>query len=288
MEAWFEKNVLEPDFPFRLFPNEGCYPATHHWHDEIEIIYMTTGSVKVGVNDKLYELEKGDILLISSGDIHYFLPEYNGSNRVVIQFNLSIFDNAASAVSDRKEFRPLFHRSKRLSRYWGRDVKLEMENYIKTIIKEYDEKKEGYKLALKARLYDLIVMLLRKVPMETLTFEEVSRQREALYRMENVFQYVENNYCFEIFLEDAAKEAGFSVYHFTRFFKQNTGMTFVQYLSNFRITKAEWLLLNNDFTITEIAYRCGFNSIKTFNRVFKDLKKLSPSEYRKKQIMRIS
>lgn len=133
MEAWFEKNVLEPDFPFRLFINEGSCPVAHHWHNEIEIIYMIEGSVKVGVNDKMYNLMKGDILLINSGDIHCFMPEYNQSNRIVIQFNLSIFDNIDSAISDKKEIRLLFDRSKRLSRYWDSDVKAEMEEQIRIL-----------------------------------------------------------------------------------------------------------------------------------------------------------
>lgn len=288
MEAWLEKNILDPDFPFRLFLNEGSYPASHHWHDEIEIIYMIKGGVKVGVNNKTYNLKEGDILLISSGDIHYFLPEYNHSNRVVIQFNLSIFDNFFSVINERKEIRPLFDRSKRLSSDWHIKVKQEMEKQINGIIEEYNCKSPGYKLALKARLYDLIVLLIRKVPIENLTSEEENKHREVLNRLENVFQYVENNYGLEISLTDAAKQAGFSVYHFTRFFKQNTGITFIKYLNTFRITKAEWLLLNNDLSITEIAYRCGFNSVKTFNRVFKELKSLSPTEYIKKQKMRIN
>lgn len=284
MEAWFEKCVLEPDFPFRLFPNEGSFGVAHHWHDEIEIIYMVEGSVRVGVNNKMYDVMEGDILLISSGDIHCFMPESSHSNRVVIQFNLSIFDNFTSIVKERKEIRPLFDRSKRLSRYWDKDVKADMEKQIKSLIREYDDKKEGYKLALKARLYDLVVLLIRKVPMETRTYEEESKQRDTLSRLENVFQYVENNYYSGISLEQAACEAGFSTYHFTRFFKQNTGITFSQYLSNFRITKAEWLLMNDDCNITEVAYKSGFNSIKTFNRVFKSHKGQTPSEYRKSKI----
>jgi AraC-like DNA-binding protein/quercetin dioxygenase-like cupin family protein len=287
MEAWLEKNLLEPNFPFRLFFDEGKIPVSHHWHDEIEIIYMIGESVRVGVNNKMYALQAGDILLISSGDIHCFLPDSSMGTRIVIQFNLAIFDNFASIMSERKEIRPLFDCSKRLSTEWSTNVKLEMENQIKGIAEEYNKKEEGYKLALKARLYDLVVLLLRKVPMERLSFEEESRHREALNRLESIFQFVEDTYLSDITLEVAAKVAGFSVYHFSRFFKNNTGITFGQYLSNFRITKAEWLLMKNEQSITEIAYKCGFNSIKTFNRVFKQIKGYSPSEY-KKQNMRIS
>ncbi|MCM0650851.1 AraC family transcriptional regulator [Clostridium swellfunianum] len=287
MEAWQEKNLLDPSFPFKLIIDGGKCPVSHHWHDEVEIIYMTNGSVKVGVNNKMYNIKAGDILLISSGDIHCFLPDSSIGSRIVIQFNLAIFDSLGAFMNERKEIRPLFDCSKRLSSEWRTEVKQEMENQIKGIFEEYNKKEEGYKLALKARLYDLVVLLLRKVPMERLSFEEENRHREALGRLENIFRFVEDNYLSDISLEEAAKTAGFSVYHFTRFFKMKTGITFGQYLSSFRVTKAEWLLMNNEHSITEIAYKCGFNSVKTFNRVFKQLKGYSPSEY-KKQNMRTS
>ena len=140
MEAWLEKNLLEPNFPFRLFMDEGKIPVSHHWHDEIEIIYMIGGNVKVGVNNKMYDIQAGDILLISSGDIHCFLPDLSMGTRIVIQFNLAIFDNFASIMSERKEIRPLFDCSKRLSTEWSTEVKLEMENQIKGIVEEYDKK----------------------------------------------------------------------------------------------------------------------------------------------------
>lgn len=287
MEAWLEKNLLDPSFPFKLFIDNGKFPVSHHWHDEVEIIYMIHGSVKVGVNDNMYDIKAGDILLISSGDIHYFLPDSSIGTRVVIQFNLAIFDSLSSTMRERKEIRPLFDCSKRLSSEWKTEVKNEMENQIKGITEEYNRKDEGYRLALKARLYDLVVLLLRKVPMERLSVEEETRHREALGRLESIFRFVEENYLSDIDLEEAASLAGFSVYHFTRFFKSKTGITFGQYLSSFRITKAEWLLLKDEDNITEVAYKCGFNSIKTFDRVFKQLKGCSPSEY-KKQNMRTS
>lgn len=64
---------------------------------------------------------------------------------------------------------------------------------------------------------------------------------------------------------------------FLRFpLSENAGMTFLDYLNNFRITKAEWFLMDKE----EVAYKSGFNSVKSFNRVFKDLK-CATMEYKK-------
>lgn len=286
MVGWMEKNVLEKNFPFKLFFDDGLGGCSPHWHDEVEIIYIVEGKVKVGVNNNIYLLNNGDILLIGAGDIHYFLP-VKGSNRVVIQFNMTIFQNFTSDDEEKKTIGPVFDNSNRISSKWPIDAKDEIEKQIQGLIDEYTKRQDGYKLALKARLYDLAVMLLRRVPLDKNFNEQKIRQKENLRRLENIFTYVEKNYQSEIKLEDAAAAAGFSIYHFARFFKQNTGMTFVQYLNNYKITRAEWLLMNEETTITDIAFKSGFNSVKTFNRVFRQIKGHSPTEY-KKQNMRIT
>jgi AraC-like DNA-binding protein len=288
MEAWLEKDMLEPDFPFRLFENSGGAVISPHWHEEIEIIYMIEGKVSVGIGNKIYNLSKGDILLIGSGDIHYFFPEKAASQRLVIQFGLSLFDTSSPGKAQAKSVKPIFKNAKKISSEWEEDVKIATENDIKEIVRENEEKNTGYQLALKARLYDIAVLLIRNVPKDDEDLDDGGRHRENLKKLQNVIDYVESNYSEKITLEKAANIAGFSTYHFTRFFKKNTGITFIQYLNNFRITKAEWFLLNEDDTITQIAYKTGFKSIKTFNKVFKEIKGCSPSQYRKKQNMRSS
>lgn len=282
MEALFQKNILEPEFPFRLLISDGVFSFPHHWHDEIEIVYVIEGSLRVGINSNIYTLHERDMIIISSGDIHYFLGHETFSKRVLIQFSLSIFDNLSSAVNERKFIRHLFNHSKRMSSDWDGQVHDEMEKQILWLVKEYNELKQGYKLALKARLYDLVVILLRNVPIEDVIGAEESKQREKLKRLESVFQYVENNFYQPITLKQIASMAGFSMFHFTRFFKECIGITFGEYLTNYRLTKAEWYLMNEETTITEAAYKSGFNSLKTFNRVFKLSKGCSPSTYLKK------
>ena len=90
-----------------------------------------------------------------------------------------------------------------------------------------------------------------------------------------------NNHCTErLSVEDLASRAGFSVYHFSRLFKENTGMTCHNYLVARRIIYAKTLLVDDTIPITEIAMRSGFNSIATFNRLFKAQIGYTPTEYR--------
>jgi AraC-like DNA-binding protein len=279
MQASYEKTVLEPDFPFRLFLNEGYTSTPHHFHEDIEIIYLVEGRVKVGISNDIYNLNLGDILFIGSGAVHCFFEERELSTRAVIQFRMSIYDTFLYGDEDTKTIRPAFNKSMHLTP--GTEIHKLMEKQIKELIKEHSEAKEGYKLFLKGRLYDLAGILLRYLPKGEYSKELDNNQMEKLKRLSKVFQYVEENYENSIDLDEISKVAGFSKYHFSRYFKENAGVTFLEYLNNFRITKAEWFLYYDKGSISEVAYKSGFNSVKTFNRVFKSLKGCAPMEYRK-------
>ncbi|HBG0216727.1 TPA: helix-turn-helix transcriptional regulator, partial [Clostridioides difficile] len=83
-------------------------------------------------------------------------------------------------------------------------------------------------------------------------------------------------------LEDVSYEVGFSVYYFTKFFKKNTGKTFITFLNEYRLEKAKWILLNNNISIVDLVEEVGFGSTKTFYRVFKEKIGVSPLEFKKR------
>ena len=94
--------------------------------------------------------------------------------------------------------------------------------------------------------------------------------------------YIDEHYMEDLNLEDIAESIGFSKFHFSRLFKQYTNFTFCDYLCYRRIKVAEELLAMPDLSITEVALQAGFPSISTFNRLFKQHKNCTPSEYRSK------
>lgn len=280
MRAMHQKNLLESDFPFSLGVNNNLeFPP--HWHDEIELVYMINGNMQVGFNNEVYLLGPRDILMIGRGNVHHFISQSQPNQSVIIQFGLSFFDSFSSVMHGGQFVKPLLKFSEK------RDTSMKdlshnaMEKQILYMIEEYNEEKDGYKMALKARLYDLMVILVRQIPMQSFSSREENRQISRLKRLDKVLDYIELNYDKGIALGDVASVANYSPYHFTRFFKDLTGMTFNEYLNSVRLRKAEGYLSDIDTPITEIAYKSGFNSIQTFNRVFKKAKGCSPSEYRK-------
>lgn len=102
-------------------------------------------------------------------------------------------------------------------------------------------------------------------------------------RMSDIFKYTMDNFQGEITLNDVADIANMTPNAFCRYFKQRTTKTFVNFLIDIRIGNACKLLAKkNDLSITEISYNSGFNNLANFNRKFKAIKGITPSEYRKK------
>jgi AraC-like DNA-binding protein len=102
-------------------------------------------------------------------------------------------------------------------------------------------------------------------------------------RMSDIFQYSMNNFHKEVTLNEVSDIANMTPNAFCRYFKQRTNKTFVNFLIDIRIGNACKLLAKKtDLSITEISYMSGFNNLANFNRKFKALKGITPSEYRKK------
>ena len=102
----------------------------------------------------------------------------------------------------------------------------------------------------------------------------------CLYLCE-ITSYIDEHCTEDLTLESVADRAGFSKYHFSRLFKQFSGQTFYQYVSKKRIEQAELLLAREDMSITDVASASGFESLSAFIRMFKLIKGMTPTQYRK-------
>lgn len=99
-------------------------------------------------------------------------------------------------------------------------------------------------------------------------------------RIEAVMAHLNKNFEREISLSEVAKLVAMSEVAFSRFFKVRTGKTFVDTLNEIRLGHASRLLIDTTQSISEIAYRCGFNNMSNFNRIFKKKKQCTPKEFR--------
>ncbi|MDF9842136.1 MULTISPECIES: AraC family transcriptional regulator [unclassified Paenibacillus] len=286
MSIYLELPDVDKHFPFRSLicgGDELCYP---HWHKEIEMIYVTKGRLNLGINDTPIRMEQGEVQFINGGDVHYFLasPE---SERVVLQFDLSLFQELAATCGNDFSLREVFTAMEHSSSGWPRETAGRIISLIESIYEEDTRRGEGYAYLIKARLFELLTVILREVPrnnagrLPKFSEDTLSQSREMLERLERIFIYVEQHYQEPITLNEVARHMGFSPYYFTKLFKKHTGMTFVAFLNEYRLNKAKWILLNEDLPMSAVAESAGFGSVKTFHHFFKSATGISPLKYHK-------
>ena len=135
-----------------------------------------------------------------------------------------------------------------------------------------------------AGLYDLVDLMLNTLPRrtnQTITNAGADlRAKTAIKQLTTLYNFIDTHYLEPISLDEVANELGFNPQYFSRFFKRNTGETFGQFLTRYRLMKACYLLATDDSPISEIAEQSGFNTDKTFHRVFKRRMGITPRMYR--------
>ncbi|MCI1955905.1 MAG: helix-turn-helix domain-containing protein [Oscillospiraceae bacterium] len=279
IEGLHEKEIFDKKFPFRLIVNRNLnfqYPP--HWHNAIELIYVLKNDFVVLVNSRKYDLREKDILYIPGGDIHEFCSETPTGTRIFINFELSSLNSYADMdriYTQLRAVRPITPKDGTLY------PKIEAE--LQKVLKERENGGFTEELYYTARMIDILVLLCQSTPLQV-NIDNLKNRKSKSVGLEKIgksFEFIEKNYMEDIHLKDIARAAGFSEYYFSRLFKEVTEKNFHQYLNEYRIKKAEILLTNPNYTISETAYAVGFSSISTFDRLFHQNKGCSPQDFRK-------
>ena len=140
-----------------------------------------------------------------------------------------------------------------------------------------DAKREGYEVGIKGLLLTALYVLLQRA-VETTHFEINSKSDQ---KIKAVLKRIEADYGKNLTIEDMANECGYSSSHFMRWFKENTGFSFNNYLIEYRLNRAAEKLRKGEETIINIANDAGFDNLSNFNRLFKKRFLMTPSEFRK-------
>lgn len=263
----------------RIWCNNQNTDFPTHWHSDLEIIVPSENYYDAVVDGEAFHVMPGDILVIPSGALH-FLKAPDTGVRFIFLFDISAFTHIHSF----KEISTLISSPLHITKAAFPQIYTEAQQCLLQMRAEYFEKKPFYELTVFSLLMNLFVMLgrnhLRSI--HSLFNVRESKQQEYMTKFDSVMEYFDEHCTEDICLDDAAAAAGFSKYHFSRLFKQYTGYTFGTYICRRRIMAAERLLEQPDLSITEIAMRSGFPSISTFNRIFRQQKNCSPTEYRLK------
>jgi AraC-like DNA-binding protein len=253
------------------------YPK--HWHSAAEIIMPLSGVYDVLINEAAYRLEEFDILVIPTGDIHEIRTPKSGGERIILQFDLTLL----------KSVKGLGGASFIFFKPWLIKPESELHGVLKPLLleslAEYKEKQDYYEASVTAKIINAAVFMARKQREEfpDIFADQLMKRKVHIVNFNRCVEYINQHYREDLPLEFVAKIAGFSKFHFTRWFKQFAGISFYDYLTQVRMQVAESMLANTEVPITEIALESGFQSIATFNRVFKHNHNLTPTEFRNKE-----
>jgi len=286
MEIRKEYIDLEDSFPFRIIDNP--IPAGYdmgrifHWHDCLEISYVMKGRGRYYIEDRIYDMEPGDVIIINNAEPHY-LEVYEDMTQPVIVFNPCFILTDGSCSFEHEYLAPFFEDD----RYFKNKINVNnpraymIRTSIQMIYSEYNQKSYGYKMMIKSMLLFVLTQLIRFFASNDINAENRAVKMQNLENIQKLLEYMNNNFDSDISLEKAAYMAGFSPQYFSVFFKKMTGTTFVKYLNALRVGKAVKLLQETDKKIIHIANECGFNNTANFNRIFKSMTGRNPSDYRK-------
>lgn len=246
-----------------------------HWHREIELIYVRSGSAEIHVTDTTLSAKQGDLVVCDSGDIHYCDTHSEDSSLDFLLFDTGII----SSHYQYNSFATHIVRRAEMDNYC---LTSEWIRLLSVIDGELSERRPFYTDVVKSELRGFWYRLLRDIPGRTGVSVMQNRRRSMLSDFQGVLSFLEDHYSDSISLEDAAEMMNFSPSHFSRLFKQLTGTGFVRYLNIIRVSQAAELLITTDDRIIDISSLCGFENIRTFNRVFLEITGYTPTEYTKR------
>lgn len=267
--TFFSRKKTEFDFPI-------------HYHEEYELNFILNGKgVKRVIGDHSEEIDDIELVLVGSNLPHGWLTNNykhtNGQEKITeitIQFHKDLFEENFLRRNQLYFLKNLLERSSK-GILFSKETTLAVKKRIIDLTT-----KTGFDsvLELISILHDLSISKQMKL-LSNATFagEHITYNSR---RIEKVFEYMRASYNKDVSLTDVAKIAGMTEVSFSRFIKKRTGKTFVESLNDIRLGYAARKLIDSSETIAEIAFKCGFNNVPYFNRLFKKKKNITPKEFR--------
>lgn len=271
----------DPTLPFALIDvRAACFTYPWHHHPELELTLVLRGRGLRYVGDSIKEFEDGDLCLVGSYTPHCWLSEPVAGRPVralVIQFPPEIFGSSFLELQVARPIRELFSRAERGLWVQG-ELKGKVSGMMERIFAPHQTPLHRMSL-----LLELLATLAPGDKCASLSLGTTTRPQSPSHAatMRRILSYIHENAPHTISQRAAADLAGLSPAGFSRFFSRHFGKPFVTYVAEVRIGQACRLLLEDELGIAEVAVRAGFNNLANFNRRFRLLKGMTPSDYRR-------
>ena len=286
MKAHFQKLFINEGFSFiskRLdLPR---FDSEYHFHPEYELKYVIKSRGKRFVGDSVESFQEGDLVLIGPNIPHYWNndPEYFESEKfkasaILIMFSQECLGIEFFSLPELLPIKELLCKAKG-GIFFKKDPTNKIPNMMKNVVSN-----EGPSRII---MFLSILNELTKIESRSLLTEESvaefplsNKDDHSIYRMRKVHEYVISNFQKKIMIRDVADMANMTIHSFCKYFKRSTKKTFMTFLTELRICHAKKLLIETETKILDICYGSGFDNLSNFNRKFKLVTKMTPSDFR--------
>lgn len=232
----------------------GKYRNLHnisHWHMEHELIACREGSAQVMLDDTMFNITQQQCIFCHSGCVHYISASPD-SLLLVCLFNEKMYDPITSPFTlENPVFEDRYGILPKLS-----EIRHELQN-----------QPIFFECRTEAMIGEILVDVFRGEPLRKAQWQfsdVITRYKQLLNHIDLEYEHIT--------YRNAVQFMNMSDAYFSRYFKRQAGMTFSQYLNVVRIEKAVQLLDSAPtMKITDVMLRCGFNTIRSFNRVFREV-----------------
>lgn len=247
-----------------------------HLHECCEILLCLSGGKSFFINDRIYEVNDGDIFLISQFETHKITTE---SEKIFKRYVFKI--HPLWLLSNSTEFtdisRCFYKRGDNISHKisLNEQQKKLIINYFETLKNNEDY---GDDLIKKSVVIQFLVKLNYFFKQYNKDYNYVAGSENLI--IEKIIQYINSNLSNSISLDTLSKYGFISKNHLCRLFKKHIGTSVTKYITTRRITEAK-RLLKNGLSVSEVAVKCGFNDYSHFLRTFKEIVGISPGKYSK-------
>lgn len=255
------------------------FPLHYHEEYELNFIMNASGAQRV-VGDHMEEIGDLELVLVGPNLPHAWFTHRCMSKEIreiTIQFHKDLFDEKFLRRNQLSFIRMMFEKSLR-GILFSRET---IEQIMPRII--HLNQKQGFDsvLELMSILHDLSTSRNMRL-LSSDSFQSLRFSQHFSPRIERTLEYIEKHFNKPITLAEISRLNNMTETAFSRYFRIKTGMTFIDSLMEKRLAHASRMLMETNLSIAEIAYKCGFNNISNFNRIFKRKKGCTPRQYRER------
>jgi len=268
---------------FKIWSNGNPYIHNPwHYHPECELTFILKGKGVLFIGDQMTEYNDDEVILIGPNLPHEWRSDIEGSpdlysESISIHFNQYFLGEYFYELSEATPIFNLLNNSIKGVKIEDQETKKKLKKVIKSVMNA-----DGLlKLAKMLEVLHIVSSSPHLSYLSSASFVDTIDSGQD-HRINQIYKHVMKNFTRDLSTKDVAMVINMTTTSFCRFFKSRTKKAFTRYLNEIRVGYSCRLLLEDKYSISQIAYQSGFGNMSNFNKQFRLIKNITPSQYLKK------